>query len=130
MDTIANMLVALVNAQKVGKGRVVVPYSQFKESLINVMQKKGVVVKYKVKDGVKPKLIITLAYDDKGSPKIHELRRVSKPGCRVYNTYNDFPHRGGRPGFYIVSTSHGLMDEIEAKQKKLGGELICVVWQV
>lgn len=128
MDTIANMLVALVNAQKVGKERVVVPYSQLKESLVSVMQKKGVVLKFKIKDGVKPKLVVTLAYD-KEKPKISEVRRISKPGCRVYVTCKELPYCGGRPGFYIVSTSSGLMDEREAKKRKLGGELICVVWR-
>ena len=128
MDTIANMLVTLINAQKVGKERVVVPYSQFKKSLLGVLQRKGVVSKIKVKDGVKPKLIVTLAYD-KERPKISRIQRVSKPGCRVYVTYKELPYRGGRPGFYVVSTSSGLMDEREAKQKKLGGELVCVVWQ-
>ena len=128
MDVIANMLVALVNAQKVNKGRVVVPYSQLKEGLIGVMQKKGVVSKMKVKAGVKPKLIITLAYD-KGEPKIKQAQRVSKPGRRIYVTHKELPHCSGRPGFYIVSTSNGLMDEVEARKKNLGGEVICVIWR-
>jgi small subunit ribosomal protein S8 len=128
MDVIANMLVTLVNAQKVSKERVAVPYSKFKENLISVLQKKGVVTKMKVKAGVKPKLVITLAYDQ-GMPKIVKVHRVSKPGCRVYVTYKDLPHCGGRPGFYVVSTSQGLMDEREAREKKLGGEIVCVVWK-
>ena len=127
MDVIANMLVTLVNAQKVGKERVVVPYSLFKESLVGVLQKKGVVHKFKVKAGDKPKLVIALDYDEKRL-KIGEIKRVSKPGRRIYVTYKELPYCGGRPGFYVLSTSSGLMDEREAKQRKLGGELICVVW--
>jgi small subunit ribosomal protein S8 len=122
------MLVALVNAQKVKKGRVVVPYSQLKEGLIGVMQKKGIVSKMKVKAGVKPKLIVTLAYDNE-EPKISQIKRISKPGCRVYVTHKDLPYCNGRPGFYIVSTSNGLMDENEARKSKLGGEVVCVVWR-
>jgi len=126
MDTVANMFTTLINAQRVGRERVAVPHSRFKEQLAHLLRDKGVVSRVRLQEGVKPKLVITLLYDD-GVPKVGEYRRLSKPGRRLYVTHDTLPHRGGRPGFYVISTSRGLMDEVTARHDKIGGELICEI---
>lgn len=128
MDPLANMLTIIVNAQKVGKERVAVEYSSFKEELAKLLQSKHVVSKVRVQEGPKSKIIITLAYDD-GDPKITSAARLSKPGSRHYIKHKKLPYTGGRPGLFVVSTSQGLMDQNEARSKNLGGELLCVIWQ-
>ena len=130
MDMIANMLISIANAQQVGKERVAVPYSTFSESLGRFLQAKGAVAKVRVQEGVKPKLVIALQYREDGSPKIRRVKRVSKSGRRYFLKQWEWPHRGGRPGFYILSTSQGLMDEVMAKEAGVGGELIGEVWEV
>lgn len=126
MDVIANMLTAILNAQRVQKERVTIPYSVFKESLARFFQERGLVSAQRVQSGPTPKLILTLAYTN-GKAKIYNLRRLSKPGLRRYVSCADLPYNGGRPGFYVISTAHGLMDEKQAREKQLGGELICEV---
>lgn len=128
MDPIANMLTSLITAQRVGKERVAVPYSRFKEQLAGFLQKKKVISSIRLQEGIKAKLIISLAYQDK-QPKISEVHRLSSPGRRRYVKANELPWAGGRPGFYVVSTSSGLMDEVEARRKGLGGELVCEIWE-
>lgn len=128
MDPVADMLTTLVGAQRVGKERVAVPYSRFKEQLAGLLQKKEAVAAARVQEGSRPKLIITLAYRD-GKPKVRCARRLSRPGRRRYVTKEKLPWASGRPGFYVVSTSAGLMDEVEARRRGLGGELVCEVWQ-
>jgi len=126
MDTLANMLTAILNAQRVGKARVVVPYSKQKESLARLLHERKLVGAYRVQEGATPKLVVTLIYDD-AKPKIRGLKRISKPGLRQYVRYSQLPYSGNRPIFYVVSTSKGLMDEVKARKEKLGGELWCEV---
>ncbi len=128
MDNVANMLTTIVNAQRVGKERAVVSSTVFKERLARFLQEKGAIAKVRIQETDKGKLIMSLSYD-KGRPKIVEAKRISRPGGRSYVGYANLPYRGKRPGFYVVSTSEGLMDEQEARKKKLGGELICAVWE-
>jgi len=127
MDTVGNMLTALVNGARVGKERIAVPYSGFNERLVRLMQEKGMVDKVRVQEGVKAKLVITLAYED-GRPKLQRAKRVSKPGNKIYAGKDNLPWRAGRTGFYILSTSKGLMDEVRARREGVGGELVCEVW--
>ena len=122
------MLTSLITAQRVGKDRVAVPYSRFKEQLAGFLQKKKMVSSTRVQEGAKAKLIISLAYQDK-EPKIGQVRRLSSPGRRCYVKAGELPWAGGRAGFYVVSTSSGLMDEVEARRKGLGGELVCEIWE-
>ncbi len=129
MDPLGNMLNTLVNAQKVGRPRIAVQHSLFKEQFAKLLQNKGLVAKIRVQADTKPKLIVTLSYDESGQPLIVSASRLSKPGRRSYVRSNKLPHVGNRQGLYIVSTSQGLMDQKEARQKGLGGELICVIWQ-
>ena len=128
MDIIANMLNTIVNAQQVGKNRVAVPYSSFKQQLASFLQAKKMIAKVRVQEGDIKKLVLTLKYED-GQPMVNRVKRISKPGRRYYVGCRDLPRAGGRPGFYVLSTSQGLMDEIEAGKEGLGGELICEIWE-
>jgi small subunit ribosomal protein S8 len=124
MDTIADMLTTLANAQRVGKERIAVPHSRFKEQLVRLLKEKGAVAGVRVQDTARPKLVITLAYEN-GQPRVRQAIRLSKPGRRMYVGHNQLPWAVEGVNSYIISTSEGLMDERGARTKGLGGELIC-----
>lgn len=121
------MLVSLVNAQRVGKERVAIPHSKFSESLLRVFQDKGLISSFRVQDGPQPKLIITLAYSA-GAPVMQGARRISKPGRREYQASSTIPYSNHGGGFFIISTSSGLYDDMTARKEGLGGEIVCEVW--
>lgn len=127
MDTIADMLTKIRNGLAVKKKTVSVPYSNIKYNLAKLLEKEGF-IEYTKKRGKKLKrVIIGLKYEN-GNPKIHEIKRISKPGRRIYlaskNIY--FPKSGY--GTLIISTSKGLLTSKEARKMKAGGEIICEIW--
>lgn len=127
MDPIADMLTSLLNAQRVGKKRVAVPYSNFKKSLLEFLQAKGMIASFRLQDSPKAKLIVTLKYEDE-EPAIHGVRRYSKPGSRYYVGSTEIPYTYQGIGLMVVSTPEGLKDEKQARKEKVGGELICAIW--
>ncbi len=128
MDTIANMLTSILNAQRVNKKRVAIPHSRFKESFAKLLQEKGLVAAMRVQEGPQPKLIVTLAYTDQGTARISGLRRLSRPGKRIYVNSEQIPYVLDGIGMAIVSTSQGLMDDRRARKLGVGGELVCEIW--
>ena len=128
MDTIANMLTTIINAQRVGKQRVALPYSRFKESLAELLKTKGLVGSVRVQDGPRPKLVVSLAYDDGGNARIQGAKRLSTPGRRVYVQHRDIPRSVSASGAVIISTPQGLMDDAAARKNGVGGELVCEIW--
>jgi len=128
MDPIANMLTTIINAQRVGKKRVALPHSRFRESLAEFFKVKGLVSAVRVQDGPLPKLIVTLTYDKAGLARIQGIKRLSKPGLRRYAPHQEIPRSINTAGTVIVSTSQGLMDDKAARKNGLGGELVCEVW--
>lgn len=128
MDPIANMLTSLMNAQRVGKKRVAVPYSTFKKSLLDFMQQKGFVASVRTQESPISKLVVTLAYDENEKPVLQGTRRLSKPGARYYVASDDIPYSYRGIGMMVISTSKGLMTDNEARRQKLGGEAICALW--
>src|SRR5688572_18617672 len=127
MDTIGNMLISLLNAQRVGKARVAVPYSKLNERLLALLKDRHRIADVRVQEGKSAKLLVTLAYEGK-QPALHGVRRISKPGGHQYITKEELPYPTHGEGFYIVSTSHGVMDERRARKEGLGGELMCEIW--
>jgi small subunit ribosomal protein S8 len=125
-DVLANTLTALSNAQKVGKERVALPYSGFKERLVRFLQEKGIVASVRVQDGLPAKLIVSLLYK-KGSRSLRGVRRLSAPGRRWYVAWDEIPYIARAEGFVVVSTSHGILDGEAARKKRLGGELLCEI---
>lgn len=128
MDTVANMLTTLINAQRVGKRRVAIPYASFTKELLEFLQQRGLVASVRVQEAPKAKLVVTLAYDDNNQPAIHGVRRLSKPGSRYYSRSTAIPYRYAKIGFILLSTSKGLKDDRQARREKVGGELICAIW--
>src|SRR3989344_3502755 len=110
MDTIGDMLTKLLNAQRVGKERVAVPYSRFKEQLALLLQAQGVVASVRVQEGGVAKLIVTLAYDQAGASPLRHIARLSKPGRRLYVQREEIPFGQASTKIFILSTPQGLME--------------------
>ena len=127
-DPITDLLNQIRNAQAVGKTEVLIPTSKIKKEIANLLAKEGFVGE--IKNGMKGKikaLKITLKYEN-DLPAVSGLKRVSKPGQRIYEGYDEIKRVRGGYGISIVSTSKGLMTNKEARKQKLGGEVICQVW--
>lgn len=130
MDTLANMLSQIKNAQVAGKPEVELPYSKEREAVAEVLEECGYLSKVKVfkSKGKNFKMLsLSLKYID-DRPFISHMRRISKPGQRIYSPADDLPKALGGKGLVIVSTSRGVMGADEARKKRLGGEVICEVW--
>jgi len=122
------MLTLIRNAQAVRRETVSVPFSEIKYQIAKILAKNGFVGGVEKKGRKTQKIIeITLKYDN-GSPKIFGLKKVSKPGQRIYKKFREIKSVKGGYGIAIVSTPRGLMTNKEARKQKLGGELICEVW--
>lgn len=127
-DPISDMLTRIRNAQAVAHQTVNVPFSKLKLNLAEILKKEGFIEEVFIRGKKVKKIIeIKLKYE-KGKPAIRELKRISKPGKRIYQGKNDLrPVRQGY-GLMIISTSRGLMTNKEARKKGLGGEVICEMW--
>ena len=126
-DPIADLLTRIRNGQKAGKTHVRIPSSGIKKDILKVLQAEGYIEGFRVEDeDGKETLTIELRYHE-GQPVIESLRRVSKPGRRIYRGKDELPQVFGGLGVAIVSTSTGLMSDREARAKGQGGEVICEV---
>lgn len=127
-DPIADMLTIIRNGYAARKDEVVVTFSGLKKHLaeklksLNYLEK---VEETQIED--KKALKLTLKYQN-GSPELEGIKRVSKPGLRVYKANNELPRVYGGLGYAIVSTNQGLLTDREARKKKVGGEILCEVW--
>ncbi len=130
MDTIANFLSQIRNAYLANHQELETDWSKMRESLAKLLVKEGYVKAVKVKKvgQVKRKLIIDLKYDQANRPMITKIKRVSKPGRRVYASVDKIPVTLGGMGTTILSTSQGLMTGEKAKKENLGGEIICQIY--
>jgi small subunit ribosomal protein S8 len=130
-DPIADMLTRIRNANAAMFDSVKMPSSKLKESLAKVLQKEGFIASYTVtQDPAKPgaTLEIILKYSEDRKKTIIGIKRVSKPGLRIYKKCDEMPKVLGGVGVAVVSTSHGLMTDRQARKAKLGGEVLCYVW--
>jgi small subunit ribosomal protein S8 len=127
-DPISDMLTRLRNAATVRATSVSMPMSKMKFAIAKLLQSEGYLSRVEtVTEGSRPVLRVELAYDEQG-PKISAVKRVSKPGLRVYVKAEELkPVRSGF-GLAILSTPNGLMTSSEARKRRLGGELICEVY--
>ena len=113
----------------VSKPSVSIPHSNFKLELAKLLKNEGYVSDVKVSgEGVKKLIDIDMKYSHEGMSVISGMNRLSKPGQRVYSSFDKLPRNNGGLGTVIVSTSRGLLSDSEARKRKLGGELICEVW--
>jgi small subunit ribosomal protein S8 len=127
-DPIADMLTRIRNGSRARHTDVVIPASRTKKAIAEILRDEGFIEDFQeVRDGAHPMFSIKLKYVGK-VPVISGLKRVSKPGLRVYATKTDIPRVLGGLGVVIVSTSHGIMTGQRARQAQLGGEVLAYVW--
>lgn len=130
-DPIADYLTRIRNAQMAGHKVVTIPASKVKKSMTEVLYKSGFIFRYKFDEteGKQGTISIALKYSKTNNePVIKSLKRVSKPGLRIYKGASDIPRVINGLGIAIISTSHGLMTDHEARSKNLGGEVLCFVY--
>lgn len=129
-DPIADMLTRIRNAQIAKHDTVLVPASNAKKAIAKILLEEGYIKAYdKIDDGVQGQIRLTLKYvNNKQQPVIAGLRRISKPGLRVYAGHQELPKVLGGLGVAIISTSKGLMTDRKARQDKLGGEVLAFIW--
>jgi small subunit ribosomal protein S8 len=127
-DPISDMLNRIRNAQAVLKETVDIPFSDLKYGIAKILEKKGFITKVEKKGKkVRRTVEITLKYNAK-QPAISGLKRISKPGQRIYKNAKEIKPVKGGYGVAVISTSKGLMTDKEARKKKLGGEILCEIW--
>ena len=131
-DPIADMLTRLRNANQAYHDSTTMPHSKIKVRIAEILKQEGYIESYQVAgpaDGeVGKTLTITLKYGEDRTRSLAGLRRISKPGLRVYTKSNDLPKVLGGMGIAIISTSQGLMTDKQAHQKSVGGEVLAYVW--
>jgi small subunit ribosomal protein S8 len=128
-DPIADMLTRIRNASTAHHEYVDMPASQLKRGIAQILKEEGYVRDFeRVKDSKYPTLRLHLRYSGKRDPVISGIRRISKPGQRIYRKSKELPRVVGGMGIAIVSTPRGLMTERTARQSNLGGEVLCYVW--
>ncbi len=127
-DPIADMLTRIKNAYLSRKETVIVPYSKVKEAIANVLMEHKYISGVELSEnGAKKDLVLTLSYIGR-HPALTNVKRVSKPGRRLYTGVEDIHRTLGGYGITIVSTSQGVMDDKSAKKRNIGGEVLCQVW--
>lgn len=126
-DPIADMLTRIRNGQKARKLSVTMPSSKAKEAVAGVLRDEGYITGFESEgEGASKTLTIELKYFD-GAPVIERIERASRPGLRIYRGKDELPRVLGGLGVAIVSTSAGVMSDAQAREKGIGGEVICVV---
>ena len=125
-DTISDLLTRIRNGQMSNKKSISVPYSKMKESICKVMSDEGYIEGYSSDEGKIRTLVVELKYFE-GKPVIDYIKRVSRPGLRIYKSSDEIPLVKNGLGICIISTSQGLMTGKTAKEKKCGGEIICYI---
>ena len=126
-DPIGDMLARIKNAQLRNHNKVLIPSSNFKVKIAEVLKLEGYIIDYKINDEKKPSIEINLKYNS-GNPVINSIERVSKPGRRIFSSASSLPKINNGLGIAIVSTPQGVMTDVDARKKKLGGEIICKVF--
>ena len=128
-DPIADMLTRIRNANAVQHATTSMPGSKMKESLAKILAAEGFIDGFDVKPaGVGTTLTLKLRYGTRGEPAILGIRRVSKPGRRIYRKSHELPRAQGGLGVVVISTSQGIMADRDARRRHLGGEVVCEVW--
>ena len=129
-DPIADMLTRLRNANQAFHDDVSMPYSKLKQGVAEILKQEGYIASFDVTDneGVGQTLTITLKYGRSRERSLAGLRRVSKPGLRVYAKHTGLPKVLGGLGIAIISTSQGLLTDKQANQKGVGGEVLAYIW--
>ena len=129
-DTIADMLTRIRNANVMRYEEVKVPASNIKKDIARILKEEGFINDYKIEDNdAQGTIVVNLKYTDKKERVITGLKRISKPGLRVYAKNNEIPKVLNGLGIAIISTSKGIMTDKEARKQNIGGEVIAYIWQ-
>lgn len=127
-DTLADTLIRLKNAQAVKKPSVVVPYTKMNNAVLSLLERENYIAKFeKIESGSFPAFKVTLKYIG-GTPAIVHIKKISKPGVRIYTHAADLKKTLSGYGLKIISTSQGIMTDADAKKNKLGGEVLAELW--
>ena len=128
-DPIADMLTRIRNAGMAQHPKLDIPSSNVKVAVAEVLKNLGYIKNFKViSDNLQGVLRVYMKYDDNNNAVIHEITRVSKPGRRVYVGHDEIPRVKSGLGAAILSTSQGVMDDVTARDAKIGGEVLCTIW--
>lgn len=128
-DPIGDMLIRIKNASQARLSRVRIPASNVKQGIAQVLKENGYISDYKViRDKAQGVIIIYLRYIDGKKPVITGVKRVSKPGRRIYAKAKEIPRVQDGLGIAILSTSQGIMSDVEARKRRIGGEILAYVW--
>lgn len=128
-DPIADMLTRIRNANSARHEFVDIPASNIKNSIAQILKDEGYIKNFEIlEDGVTKTIRIALKYINKKERVISGIKRISKPGLRIYVNSTELPRVLGGLGIAIISTSKGIMTDKEARANKVGGEVICYVW--
>ena len=127
-DIIADSLTIIRNAYRAEKEEALIPYSKLLFSLAEILKKEGYIDNMSVMEEGKKKWIKVYLKYIKGQPAVRGLRRISKPSLRIYAGVKKIPRVLESKGIAILTTSQGLLTDSEAREKKIGGEVICYVW--
>ncbi|NES95115.1 MAG: 30S ribosomal protein S8 [Desertifilum sp. SIO1I2] len=129
-DTIADMLTRIRNANMARHQTTEIPSTKMTRNIAKVLKDEGFIGDYEeAGEGVDRRLVVSLKYKGKNRrPIITALKRVSKPGLRVYSNRKELPRVLGGIGIAIISTSHGIMTDREARRQGVGGEILCYIW--
>ncbi len=128
-DPISDMLIRIKNALMARHKTVEIPASKMKIEIARILKEEGYIEDYEVIETYPQNRIkIVLKYDENKRPVIRGVKRVSKPGRRIYKGYKDLPKVLDGLGIAIISTSQGIMTDFEARKRKIGGEVICEIW--
>lgn len=126
-DPLGDMLTRIRNGQRAHKNSISSPASRLRMNVLEVLRREGYIRGYEKGGQVHPELAIELKYHN-GEPVIREIRRVSKPGCRVYSGVADLPRVYNGLGIAILSTPRGVLSDTEAREAHVGGEVLCTVF--
>ena len=128
-DTIADMLTRIRNANQMRYEEVKVPASNIKKEIARILKEEGFIKDYKIEDNdAQGTIVLTLKYTDKKERVITGLKRISKPGLRVYANKDEVPKVLNGLGIAIISTSKGIMTDKEARKENIGGEVLAYIW--
>ncbi len=128
-DTIADLLTRIRNASTSRHETVDIPASNMKKSIVEILQDEGYIKKFTViEDGKQGIIRVTLKYDENKKPVITGLKRVSKPGLRIYTDVENMPQVIKGLGIAIISTSKGVMTDKKARELNVGGEVLAFIW--
>jgi len=123
------MLTVIRNANRGKKEKVDIPASKLKMEIIKIFKNEGYIKNFKlIEENKKPIIRVYLKYTPVGEPVIHDLSRVSKPGLRIYRRKHEIPRVYNGYGTSIISTSAGVLTDKKAREKSVGGEVICYIW--